>query len=218
MVTTAAISPDCSCEGHLHRPDFVADAGVPCATYREWLDRQAQSIKRRFTGTTKRPTCDHIKRRVHKAVQRSGGYDFYTGERLEWHLLNHPRATTGGRRAHCQRGRRPSVDHFTGVNAPDFRLCSGLVNDAKGALSHAHFVQLCRQVLATERAVAKIGSNHRGSGDRIARLHRGQSHPTAPSALNRATSPAANPSSSSTASVSVPAGKVARGGSVAVAE
>ena len=126
----------CPCDGRFHRPHFIAQAGVSCSTYGDWLARQAFSIKRRFTNTAKRPSPTEIKRRLHRAVERSGGYDFYTGEPLAWELLDRPCGGASGRRAHCQRGKRPSVDHFTGVNSADFRLCSGEVNGAKGALSH----------------------------------------------------------------------------------
>ena len=170
-----------------------------------------------------RPPLAEIKARLHRALIQSCGLDLYTGEALAWHLLNGKKSTKPGRQAHCRRGRWPSVDHFSGVESPDFRICSGLVNAAKGALSHAHFVALCRRVTDVESAMEAGGVVPRARADRLDRLmaasvHRIECQPTAPSPLNRATSSAEKPSSSSTASVSVPAGTVARGVSAGDAE
>ncbi len=110
------------------------------------------------------------------------------------------------------------MDHFTGVDLPDFRICSGLVNGAKGALPHNQFIDLCRLVVAWENEVAAAGLAGRANAGRTVAVRRGECQPTAPSPLNRATSSGAKPSSSSTASVSVPAGRVARGVPAGVAE
>ena len=83
---------------------------------------------------------------IHRAVEQSKGRDFYTGEDLEWYLLNNQKPATPGRRGHLQRSRYPSVDHYHGPNRPTYKIYGGIVNHAKGALDHQQFVRLCRKV------------------------------------------------------------------------
>ena len=91
---------------------------------------------------------------IHKAVVKSAGTDCYTGEPLEWNRLNHDRPKGGGQHNHRIRGHYPTVDHYHGRGRLEFRICSGSVNYAKGALAHQQFVELCR----------KVAQHHRGWG------------------------------------------------------
>lgn len=141
--------PKCgeACEHPYPAPDFVRALNVPCARYAEWLEKQAQSCRQRDARPNK-PAIDAYRERIHKAVLISAGRDFYTGDMLEWNRLNHDLPLTGGRRRHLQRGQYPSVDHYTGTNSMDFRICSALVNHAKGPMSHQQFLKLCQKVVS----------------------------------------------------------------------
>ena len=138
--------PPTDCQCAFHPPWFVESQGVSCATYRAWLGRAALSAYRRLPVPRQWPPAE-IERRLHAAVRRSGGVDFYTGDLIRWRLLNGPIPTAAGRDGHRRRGHWPSVDHYTGTKAVDFRICSGQVNASKGALSHGRFVDLCRRVV-----------------------------------------------------------------------
>lgn len=200
---------DCRCE--FHPPAFVERDGVSCSTYSTWLDRLALSAHRRLPVPRKWQPAE-VKRRLHKAVHRSGGVDFYTGEPILWRFLSDPPSTSAGRAEHCRRGLWPSVDHYTGTKALDFRICSGQVNVSKGALSHQHFVALCRRVVDHDES-------RRRASERAPLMSRPcSSQPTAPSPLNRSISSIDSPASVSAESVSVAAGRVARGAAVGVAE
>ena len=128
-------------------PAFVRALKVPCARYGEWLEKQAQSCRLRDKREGK-PGIEEYRKRIHQAVLASEGRDFYTGEPLEWNRLNHVLPLSGGRKRHLQRGHYPSVDHYTGTSCLDFRLCSALVNHAKGPLSHQQFLELCQKVVS----------------------------------------------------------------------
>jgi hypothetical protein len=89
---------------------------------------------------------------LHEAVLRSGGSDEYTGDPLRWDLIS----TYDNERSRVDRrvykrgfALLPTVDHVgDGTGAPDFKICSWRVNDAKNDLSYAEFLELCRAVLA----------------------------------------------------------------------
>ena len=88
---------------------------------------------------------------IHEAVLASDGVDAYTGLPLDWHLIS----TYDNEKSREQRrtykkglGNLPTIDHVDdGLGAPDFKICSWRVNDAKHDLTMSEFVELCQQVL-----------------------------------------------------------------------
>ena len=134
-----------NCPSSRHVPDIVRNLGIGCQRYVEWLERQAQNCRTRDSKGARRP-IDEYREAIHKAVLKSNGVDYYTGEPLEWNRLNHDKPMGGGQHNHRIRGRYPSVDHYHGVDRLQYRICAGSVNHAKGALSHQQFVTLCRKV------------------------------------------------------------------------
>lgn len=146
MCAPAKPCTDGCCSTH-HVPEFVRARGISCARYSAWLSRQALTCKQRDPLERRQPIVAY-RDAIHKAVLRSGGRDEYTGDPLEWNRLNHARPTTGGRRSHRIKGHYPSVDHYQGTGVLSYRICSGEVNFAKGALDHQQFVAMCRKVAA----------------------------------------------------------------------
>ena len=140
----AACSADCN--ANFHPPAEVRVKGIGCARYNAWLDKQSTSCKQRASAEKRQPISVY-RQAIHSAVERSRGLDEWTGEELEWNRLNNEKSTTPGRRGHIQRARYPSVDHFLGCDSLDFRICSGVVNHAKGALDPQQFVAMCRKVV-----------------------------------------------------------------------
>ncbi|MBX2990105.1 MAG: hypothetical protein KF749_02945 [Bacteroidetes bacterium] len=96
---------------------------------------------------------------MHAAVTASNGVDAYTGLPLKWELISrydNDAAQAGGRAYKKNFGDLPTVDHVDdGMDAPNFRICSWRVNDAKSDLSLAEFVQLCREVLGHAESKTK---------------------------------------------------------------
>jgi hypothetical protein len=92
------------------------------------------------------------KQAIHRAVDRSGGQDFYTGFPLRWDQIskyNNKDAKERRREYKKEFGDLPTVDHVAdGLGPADFEICSWRVNDAKNDLSLAEFLELCRVVLA----------------------------------------------------------------------
>ena len=120
-----------------------------CARYNAWLGNQARNCRDRDRGfVSPLPGIGKYRTAIHNAVERSNGEDAYTGEDLKWNLLNTEPPSGPGRKKHCRRGKRPSVDHYHGVGKMDYRICAGTVNYAKGSLCHQEFVRLCRLVAA----------------------------------------------------------------------
>ena len=153
---TAPAKPcQADCPSVFHVPESVRLKGVCCQRYREWLERQAQNCKCRDQKSERRP-IDAYRQAIHKAVGKSDGLDCYTGDALEWNRLNHEKPAVGGQHNHRIMGRYPSVDHYQGTGRLDFRICSGSVNHAKGALDHQQFVDLCRKVVKRHEGWGKV--------------------------------------------------------------
>lgn len=121
--------------------------------YRDWLTRKAAAHfkrdKHRGNSTLTRAA---VKRECHRAVMESAGRDFYTGQLLRWDLIGTYRneLSKEGRRKYKQCfSLLPTVDHVgDGLEDPDYRICGWRTNDCKSDLTHAEFVEVCRQVIA----------------------------------------------------------------------
>jgi hypothetical protein len=95
---------------------------------------------------------------IHDTIVRSDGYDPYTGDALDWHLVgkfNSEDAKAGGAAYKAQFKNLPTVDHVDpSSQALDFEIISWFINDAKSDLTRDEFVNLCRRIV--ERSEAKI--------------------------------------------------------------
>jgi hypothetical protein len=56
--------------------------------YSKWLHRKAVAHVRRDRKREKHCTVARYEAKIHAAVCESGDRDFYTGERLDWSLIN----------------------------------------------------------------------------------------------------------------------------------
>lgn len=134
-------------------PDFVGSMGVTQLSYEKWLrGRAAAHVRRDKKRGNTTATNESYKIAIHRAVQRGGGSDYYTGEQLNWSLLrkySNEESRAQGRRYKATLALLPSVDHVgDGLGVADFKICAWRTNDAKNDLSHDEFVALCRRVVA----------------------------------------------------------------------
>ena len=144
-------------------PPFVLSAGATSLQYERWLHGRALAHRKRDrlrggkTGLAA-PALPMYKQAIHAAVLRCDGLDEYTGQELDWSLIgvwSNDEAQRRGAPYKREHRRKPTVDHQHGEDGrplalDDLRICSWEVNDAKGDLSMAEFVRLCRLVIASE--------------------------------------------------------------------
>jgi len=132
-------------------PDFLART-LDQATYEKWLRRRANAhVRRDGNRANKGPVAEDYRLEIHKAVRNLGGFDYYTGEELNWSLIskyNNADAKAGGRAYKRRFAYLPSVDHVGGPCDLDFRICAWQTNDSKNDLTYREFVALCRKVIA----------------------------------------------------------------------
>ena len=133
-------------------PSFL-DSSQSQETYERWLHRRAVAHVRRDRkrGNTE-ATVAAYKVAIHAAVAESGGMDAYTGEKLDWSLLN--KYDNDESRKHRRDYKKqfallPSVDHVgDGTGPANFKICSWWTNDCKNDLSLAELLVFCEAVLA----------------------------------------------------------------------
>jgi hypothetical protein len=140
-------------------PPFLTGICTP-QVYLRWLDRKAKAhVKRDRERGNDKATTKEYKRAIHQAVERSGGFDEYTGLPLQWDRISKYNNTESGQRGREYKkkfGDLPTVDHVgDGLGPADFCICSWRVNDAKNDLTLAEFLDVCRAVLAHHEKVAK---------------------------------------------------------------
>ncbi len=129
-------------------PDFLIKENVSKEQYKKWLDRTARNhAKRDRKRWNKNTTISGYKKAIHQAVIKSKGFDAYTKEKLNWHLLgqfDNKKVKKGDHRFLLW----PTVDHIEGGARPtSFRICSWRTNDAKSDLSYKDFLDLCKKVV-----------------------------------------------------------------------
>jgi hypothetical protein len=135
-------------------PPWLEDR-VTQRAYTRWLHRKAATHVRRD-----RKRSEHLiagaeyRGLIHAAVLASGGFDFYTGEALEWEQIStYCNEASKAQRSAYKAGFAllPTVDHVLLEDGRyDFVVCGWRTNDAKSDLCHADFLDLCRRVLAHE--------------------------------------------------------------------
>ena len=120
-------------------PKFLAGI-VTEQNYKNWLQRKATSHRKRDNkrwGT--RHSVTEYKQAIHKAVIKSNGCDDYTGERLDWKLINKFNNREAAK--HKAKYKKsfsllPTVDHVDPWSKRiDFKICSWILNDVKHDLS-----------------------------------------------------------------------------------
>jgi hypothetical protein len=138
-------------------PSFLQEFCTPEA-YRRWLARKAAThFNRDKARGNDVATREQYKQAIHRAVERCGGRDEYTGQPLRWELIsqyNNAESKKRGRAYKKEFGDLPTVDHVgDGLGPADFKICSWRVNDAKNDLDREEFLDVCRAVLAHSDAL-----------------------------------------------------------------
>jgi hypothetical protein len=133
---------------------YFLNKKIELTQYRRWLERKASAHckrdRHRHVGIS--IILSDYKWRIHEAVCKSDGVDWYTGEALRWDLLSKydNEASKAGRSSYkSEFALLPTVDHvLVAAGAYDFVICGWRTNDAKNDLSFDEFVALCRRVIA----------------------------------------------------------------------
>jgi hypothetical protein len=137
--------------GKFALPTFL-EGKVEPARYNRWLKGRTDAhLKRDSKRGHEGLTVTGYKRLIHEAVVASGGFDYYTGEMLDWHLVAtyENAASKLGRHAYKKSlGLLPSIDHEDAASTcASFRICAWRTNDAKHDLTQSEFIKLCRRVV-----------------------------------------------------------------------
>lgn len=125
--------------------------GLDENVFRKWLRRKAAAhVRRDRKRGFKLASVSGYMAAIIRAIEASGGRDYYTGEPLDWVRIGLWRnAEAAERRGEYRREfwNLPSVDHdFTDPANPVFHICSWRVNDSKNDQSLAEFLALADAV------------------------------------------------------------------------
>jgi len=131
-------------------PHFLKERGIDKETYKKWLERKARGLflrdKKYFEkrGKIFKWKLQDYKEAIHKAVCKSNGKCFYTGEDLAWGQIL---KFDGSKKI----DNLPTVDHLNGRKIDDkldFVITSWKVNDMKNDLSLKEFIELCEKIVS----------------------------------------------------------------------
>ena len=131
-------------------PTFLVGV-VTQEIYSKWLNSKAQTHLKRDKKLNPNASGRSYKEAIHKAVLESDGRDAYTGEELNWKLINkydNTKSKLHGRAYKHQFALLPTLDHVSERSSINFDICSWRTNDAKNDLSIQEFIELCRKVIA----------------------------------------------------------------------
>ncbi|MCX6879612.1 MAG: hypothetical protein NTW21_38275 [Verrucomicrobia bacterium] len=132
------------------RPDCLIKFEVPETDFLDWLVSKARAHAMRDLARGRDVAVPQYKQAIIVAVMESKGYDFYTGEILDWALIrkwNNEEAKRGGGEYRKRFWNLPTVvrDHDQ-AGLPVFRLCSWRMNDAKNDQTLHEFLDLAAKV------------------------------------------------------------------------
>ena len=138
-------------------PDFMIGM-KNSEEYKKWLIRKAMSQFKRdkdfYEKHDKVFPYERIdyKEALHQAVIDSEGLDYYTGKKLDWHLIstwsNEDSVKEIGYKKKFKK--LPVLEHINREELSkklEFVICGWAVNDAKNDLNIEEFLELCREVL-----------------------------------------------------------------------
>ena len=131
-------------------PTFLVGV-VSQEIYSKWLNSKTQTHLKRDKKLNPNASGKSYKESIHQAVLQSNGKDAYTGEDLNWKLINQYDNTKSkllGRTYKHQFALLPTLDHVSERSSINFDICSWRTNDAKNDLSIQEFIELCRKVVA----------------------------------------------------------------------
>ena len=131
-------------------PTFLVGV-VTQEIYSKWLNSKTQTHLKRDKKLNPTASGRSYKEAIHKAVLESDGKDAYTGEELNWKLINkydNTKSKLLGRAYKHEFALLPTLDHVSERSSINFDICSWRTNDAKNDLSIQEFIELCRKVIA----------------------------------------------------------------------
>lgn len=141
-----------SVQGKYSAPAYVLES-VEQALYADWLHKKAVAHVVRDRKRWKAEiSVSEYKQAIHEAVLTGNGFDPYTGEKLDWHLIGKydNESAKGVGSSYKQKFRMlPTLDHLEHAHSkkPKFQICSWEVNDAKSDLTHDEFIKLCKRII-----------------------------------------------------------------------
>ena len=130
-------------------PTFLVGV-VTQEIYSKWLNSKTQTHLKRDKKLNPTASGRSYKEAIHKAVLESDGKDAYTGEELNWKLINkydNTKSKLLGRAYKHELALLPTLDHVSERSSINFDICSWRTNDAKNDLSIQEFIELCRKVV-----------------------------------------------------------------------
>lgn len=139
-------------QGKYTAPAYVLES-VEQALYADWLHKKAVAHVVRDRKRWKAEiSVSEYKQAIHEAVINGNGFDPYTGEKLDWHLIGkYDNESAKGVGSNYKRKFRmlPTLDHQEHAHStePNFQICSWEVNDAKSDLTHDEFIELCKRII-----------------------------------------------------------------------
>jgi hypothetical protein len=131
-------------------PLFLEKIGIHQADYGAWLDRitVAHSVRDKHR-LKKKINREAYRKAIHAAVEASNGYDVYTGEKLDFHLLEYFAGAPVIERAEKE---VPTLDHvILDADDPKFAFCSLRTNKCKADLLVEELVEFCTVFLAHQK-------------------------------------------------------------------
>lgn len=136
-------------------PDFL-EGKCTKEAYGRWLQHKARTHRKRDKKRGNEDALiENYKVAIHQAVMQSCGLDAYTGEPLRWDLINkynNEESKARNRKYKHEFADLPTIHHVgDGLDAPEFRICSWRINDAKHDLSLSDFLIICEKVLQFHR-------------------------------------------------------------------
>jgi hypothetical protein len=133
-------------------PKFL-DGRVDRPTYIRWLQRKATAhVKRDRKRVNHAISIEEYKMAIHRAVERSAGADWYTGESLDWEKIStydNEKSKKGRSEYKATFALLPTVNHVLTTNRTyDFVISSWRANDSKNDLSLEQYIELCWKVVS----------------------------------------------------------------------
>lgn len=127
-------------------PAFLSAKGISQDEFGRWLDKATLAHVRRDRKRIKEKIVPKLYRTaIYQAVIERPGRDYYTGEELDWALLQHfAGAPIPGR----EDKKVPTVDHENlSATNPIFRICSMRTNKCKSDYSIIHVLEFATALI-----------------------------------------------------------------------
>lgn len=127
-------------------PAFLSAKGISQEAFGRWLDKVTVAHLVRDRKRIKEQIVPAIYRRaIYHAVIERPGRDYYTGEELDWTLLQH---FAGKRIPEREEKKVPTVDHENiSATEPVFRICSMRTNKCKSDYEVAELVEFAKALI-----------------------------------------------------------------------